>query len=131
MSSSKIRIVQPRALVVVVGRRPTAWRASRRGSTARSAEDWRRFGVLNAAMSDSFFVTRKRPSADRFSLNRGAIDCRRVARGKQLPRLLRERHHVVPDDHHADIVKIVIGEVGGVALLFRSRRDICCIERGH
>src|SRR5713101_703879 len=48
------------------------------------------------------------------------IDGRRIARIDQSLSLTGQRDHVVSNDPYADVVKVVVCEVGGVPLFFRQ-----------
>src|SRR5207245_3900224 len=51
----------------------------------------------------------------------GTVDLRRIARLDRLLGLTDQRHDVVPDDADADVVEVVVGEVGGVPRLLGQR----------
>src|ERR1700693_348257 len=75
-------------------------------------------GVLKAAISASFLLIKKRPSAEKS--DGSAIDSFGMARIDQLLGLTREGDDIVSDDADADVMKLVVGEGGHVPLIFRQ-----------
>ena len=71
---------------------------------------------------DIGLLLRDEKSAERrhVRLNGGAIDGRRIARVDEPLGLTRQRDDVVSDDADADVVKVVVREVGDVPLVFRQ-----------
>src|SRR5208283_2358744 len=53
-------------------------------------------------------------------LNRSVIDGYSIAGIDLLLSLTRQRDHIVSDDSNANVVKVVVCEVGGVPLFFRQ-----------